>query len=123
MSDQITTTSSPEQAIAPVVSAFRAAYAAGKEMPRAGVAVPASWTEDARELFDERAGFLEYAGGHLRDEAEHLAVTDVCLALGVAGIEHRQVKGKISAGEDDGLTDLFGAPTPRTSINAITAGH
>ncbi len=106
----------------PVLSTFRAAYAAGKEMPRTGFALPPSWNDEARELFEERAALLEYGGGHTREEAEQQALTDVCLTLGVDGLPKAQ-PSKPAQLEDDGLTDLFGDVLPNGATDAIASGH
>lgn len=39
----------------------------------------ASWPEDKRDAYEERAAILEYDAGFSRDEAEWLAYQDVTL--------------------------------------------
>lgn len=117
----VSTAATPTSA-SPVVSAFRAAYAAGKEMPRSGIVLPTSWTDEAREYFEERAAMLEYTAGVTREEAEQLAMTQTCLALGVEGIQAPKPP-RAPASADDGLADLFGELAPAPAKNAVTEGH
>lgn len=75
------------------------------ELTRRIAALPervADWPAEARELFDERAGFGEFVGGLSREEAERAA--EALVRLRVAG----------GAREDRGAGGR-GLPTPSSS--------
>jgi hypothetical protein len=40
-----------------------------------------AWTQDARDLWEERAAIIEYDGGETRDNAEWMALQDITTVL------------------------------------------